>query len=889
MIAFFKNIVFLLLTFNILTVHAASVKLDLLNEEAKYISAEFKGALNLPHPIIFKQILDKKDNNYSGRLFVIAYYFDAKYQDDAIEYDFSEDVSTIFPELTPEEVIVRTNLIRKAVKTYRWGKKKYTDLAIEMTVPKEPPLLVDDDEYALLETIDYIPTPEDSFTVINDFKKVVSYSDNPKDIKAMEAYHLRKLEKKENKTDYEKFTYMLNKIELSKIPSYGIDLPNPFIGNAGMGKWVEQDGFKARSVSELGQINNSISFIAGLHINTPSHRFILANSLSDKMQKPQISLTETQNIKSYKVFYPLSTPTIDDNMINAYSDNFLFPILIETINPQEDIFFNARIDFQDCDIRLDCIQRKIDAPLYIEKGPDNIPSSIKNFVRQSYYNIPTEHNKHIKIDNAYIDISKDGETAEKINFIFSYTKEPKNFSILIEDNHFTTFSAPKININDNKIYVSITPLSNQKKLINKPLTITTKLDGSSYIRKEIIPKPYSVEQKKIQAIGSFILISYLSGLLFNFMPAGLMLLLLSLSFINVKANTKQNVYYITITVTSILSSLFFFLYISFFNTNIYWGNQYNNIIYLSSCTFISLALYFSLKYKQSLMLQYPKTKSILFSLTLILFIPFSCTPYLAQNFNYVDFHNHKEAITFIFCTMIGVLTPYILIALWQTKYTHIKITETVNKWISCIQQYTSMLTVMYFIGLFFLQISSTSLINIIIIFIIYILLCKYFFNFIEALYKTDLSYKKKHITENILLIIAAILIFFIISKTNEKATLKLNQNPILIDQEQIDDMLRQNKNILISITPNWSYIATLNDIITFNNYTLERLKKNYNLEYISIKAPYISPQILQYINTYNRYSLPIYVLYTINMNKGIVLPKIIKNTELEKTIKNFML
>ena len=302
MIAFFKNIVFLLLTFNILTVHAASVKLDLLNEEAKYISAEFKGALNLPHPIIFKQILDKKDNNYSGRLFVIAYYFDAKYQDDAIEYDFSEDVSTIFPELTPEEVIVRTNLIRKAVKTYRWGKKKYTDLAIEMTVPKEPPLLVDDDEYALLETIDYIPTPEDSFTVINDFKKVVSYSDNPKDIKAMEAYHLRKLEKKENKTDYEKFTYMLNKIELSKIPSYGIDLPNPFIGNAGMGKWVEQYGFKARSVSELGQINNSISFIAGLHINTPSHRFILANSLSDKMQKPQISLTETQNIKSYKVF-----------------------------------------------------------------------------------------------------------------------------------------------------------------------------------------------------------------------------------------------------------------------------------------------------------------------------------------------------------------------------------------------------------------------------------------------------------------------------------------------------------------------------------------------------------------------------------------------------------
>lgn len=889
MITFIKNIVFLFLTFNILVANASSVELDLVAEDEKYISAEFKGALNLPHPIIFKQLLDTKQKTSTGRLLAIAYYFDNKYKDNAIEYDFSEDVAIIFPNLTPQEVIDRTNFIRKAVKTFRWGKNKYADLAIKMATPEEPPLLVDDDEYAILGSVDYIPTPEGSFAVINDFKKVVSYSDNPKDMKAMEAYNLRKLEKKNNKTNFEKFKYMLNKLEFSKISSYGIDLPNPFIGNAGIGEWINVDGYKARSISELGQIHNTTDLIAGLHINTPSHRFMLANNLSNNLHKPKIVLTETQNIKSYKVFYPLSVPAIDDKMINAYSDDFVFPILIETINPNEPVSFNTKITFQDCDIRLECNQKEITAPLYIEKGIDNNSSAVKHFVRQSYYNLPNEEDKYIKIDNAYIDLENDNLTTERINFIFSYKEEPKNFSFLIEDDDFTEFSAPHINIHDDKIYVSVTPLSNQTKLLNKQFTVTTKLNAHSYIRMKVNPTIYSVQHEKIKSVINYITISYFSGLLFNIMPIGLMMLFLSLGFINIRQDKKHGIYYLIISAVSIVSSICIYLYTTHFNIPLYWGNQYNNTLYLGSCAIIILSLYLSLKYKQPLMIRYAKTKAALFGILLVLLIPFSYTPYLAQNFNYIDIRNITESLTFLLSTIFGVITPYLLIALWQIKYSYKKITSATNKWLFCIGKYAALLTILYFIGLFFLQMTFASIIKIILILLIYFLICKYFFNFIDALYQTDLSDKKKHIAENIIFILFAIFTTLSILKIHEKSVLKLTQTPILINQEQIDDSLRQNKNILVSITPNWSYTAKLNEIITLNEYTLNRLKKTYNLEFISIKAPYVSPHILQYAKNYNRYNIPIYVLYTIHMNKGIVLPKIVKDTELEKTIKNFVL
>ena len=180
-----------------------------------------------------------------------------------------------------------------------------------------------------------------------------------------------------------------------------------------------------------------------------------------------------------------------------------------------------------------------------------------------------------------------------------------------------------------------------------------------------------------------------------------------------------------------------------------------------------------------------KLKAILFGIIIVLYIPFSCIPYLAQNFTYTNIHDPKLSLIFILSTIIGVITPYLLIALWQKKITKISQSAESNQWISVIKKYVTLISLVYLIGLFVLQITFTSIIKIVIIFIIAILLYKYFFNFIDALYKTNLSDKKKFVTENIVLILATLFTVLFISKIDEKVVLKLNHTPILPTQEQI--------------------------------------------------------------------------------------------------------
>ena len=131
-----------------------------------------------------------------------------------------------------------------------------------------------------------------------------------------------------------------------------------------------------------------------------------------------------------------------------------------------------------------------------------------------------------------------------------------------------------------------------------------------------------------------------------------------------------------------------------------------------------IVLYLSLKYKQTIMQRHLKLKAILFGIIIVLYIPFSCIPYLAQNFTYTNIHDPKLSLIFILSTIIGVITPYLLIALWQKKITKISQSAESNQWISVIKKYVTLISLVYLIGLFVLQITFTSIIKIVIIFII---------------------------------------------------------------------------------------------------------------------------------------------------------------------------
>ena len=127
----------------------------------------------------------------------------------------------------------------------------------------------------------------------------------------------------------------------------------------------------------------------------------------------------------------------------------------------------------------------------------------------------------------------------------------------------------------------------------------------------------------------------------------------------------------------------------------------------------------------------------------------------------------------------------------------------------------------------------------------------------------------------------------LVNKTDTYALLKHQQSPILITQEELNKNLMNGKKVILSITSDWSLINALNNISAFNNYHLNKLVTRHNVEYINITASEITPEIRDYILRYNKYNLPVYILYTLNMNNGIILPDILTNLTVEETVRNF--
>ena len=126
MLPFFKYIVCFVFCFNITAVNAAEVIADF--DEVLPAELEAFGRADLPDATQMQSILYGEDTNELGRIILLGKYFDAKYPNDLINNDFSDDVAAIFPELSQQEVYDRTNYIRHAVNLYRWGTNKYNDI-----------------------------------------------------------------------------------------------------------------------------------------------------------------------------------------------------------------------------------------------------------------------------------------------------------------------------------------------------------------------------------------------------------------------------------------------------------------------------------------------------------------------------------------------------------------------------------------------------------------------------------------------------------------------------------------------------------------------------------------------------------------------------------------
>ena len=143
-------------------------------------------------------VLDLDETNPSGEVQNLSFpqqianfvalgaYFDKEYPGYMISWDFTEDMRKFFPNLDGNELDNRVMAVRDAVRLYRYGRYWYDVIKQKLLLPEDPPLVAANDEYDLSSPeTDYIES--DEAVIIPDFKRIISYSSNPRDIKAYRA------------------------------------------------------------------------------------------------------------------------------------------------------------------------------------------------------------------------------------------------------------------------------------------------------------------------------------------------------------------------------------------------------------------------------------------------------------------------------------------------------------------------------------------------------------------------------------------------------------------------------------------------------------------------------------------------------------------------------
>ena len=872
--ALIKYIVFFVSAFNCALANAQNVEFEPFEDEPEISVPNFTAALNLPHPAQMGNILSQSETQGLGALLTLGRYFDARYPDASIYADFSQDVAFIFPEASAEEVASYTKKIRYAVVLYRLGMQKYIEAKEKILAPPDPPLIVADDEYAIIGDRAYLPTKEGDVAIISDFKKVVGYSYNPREIEAMEKRAQRLYEAGRKKTDFERFKSMLDKIEFSKLTSYGVTIASPFVGNAGIGAWAQKNGFKARLISEKARIGKQKTFLAAFHVDVPSHRLMLATNLIGTLQKPQIELTNAQNVATYEMYYPMPVQPAASQMTGVYRGNFAFPIKITLEEAQKPVLFEANLHFFDCDFNLDCKKEVLHGTLEIEQADDgeDVSSSMSNFIRQSYHNLPDETNKYLALKKVSYQTDESLEKASEIYLTFAYKAKIRNFALFLENDLNTTFSNPKIVIDGKRIYVQITPIENDENFFEYPLTVSARINNYATIRQTVDIKTFQAQIQKISALG-LCWVAFLAALLFYITPFGAALALKPFY-----SNRPLDKRFIVSKICALAAGVFVGAYLAFQNKDILYFLLEPHTFYVASVMLCLWLCFEGARFFASKAPEYPAFSGLLEAFFIMLFWPLSNAPYMFRFFENINTNQATNIYLSAAFFCLGLLMPELL-RLCLIKR---QIPEKLKELLLLISKTMTGIALLCCVLWLLLPLDALSIFKTMLWLVLSWIILKVCLNFWKALLQTDLPHAQiKNAEKAVFLLITLFVVVF------AKALARKNVATAFFDEAQISRKISEGKTVLVGLYTPSCLVCKYNELAALNSQNLKNLNKRFKFEYMPYKIGAFSPKIKAYFEKYNRFGEPLYVLYTPLIPNGVVLDSLMSPSFLAEQIETF--
>lgn len=866
--------------------------------------------LDLQETPVAAEIEDLSAEERINRLIEEAQHFDRQYPGNALNTDFSEDVAARFPGLSRQEVYDYESYIRQGLSAYRFFKDLYQKYTDALLVPPNPPLVLDDREYDLLSPqTDYVNA--DGTVIIQDFKKVISYSSDPKDTRSYIAKLAYDSKHGKSHSAFDEFYYIADSIDWRHIFYYDIYYHSPLTGNRGIGTWEgDKETVRARVITVETGTEDKTELTGAIHIFTAPGYYITATGNGNGMA-PQINFEKTQNLKNIKYTLPLPArllgkDTWEDRAI--YSGEIAIPFTAELETPGAPIRLEAQLDLNLCDKTRQC--RKISLSSILElQGEYSRTSSVAAFIRQIHYTKPAPQLAELPI--RYLAVEEVAGQGEILKIIFDSNENISFFDMFVDFADGIATQRPRITIDGREITVRILPVNPSQKIAGRSFEIMANLNGKYFLRttKTAALNPNAAPRRR-ELSWTLLGLAFLGGFILNFMPCVfpvLSLKLFSLTRFGARRQpeVRRNFAY---TLLGIFCSFFvlasFLALLKFIGTGIGWGMQFQSPVFL--VLMIMAVILFILQISGLAEVRLPRfvqeidnrsrPDSFLHFFTgiLVVLMATPCTaPYLGTAVGFALSGSIADIFAVMAAIGAGLALPYILLFAFPAL---IILVPTPGPWMQKLNRFMLLMlaaTLVWLMTVLLAQTNMWFIIRMLFYGLLFALFCWLMQVNREMVDEAETADRSPHLVRRIAnTLLALAMTVTAIAAVDGKIAGDRHMEEVRrktvpsLQQQEISRLLAEGKTVLVSVGADWCLTCHYNNAAVFKNPAFTRNLADKQVEVIHVDWTNYDSETLRFMEKYGRSGLPFYIIFSPLIPEGMVLSEILNEPELTRLINN---
>jgi len=642
-----------------------------------------------------------------------------------------------------------------------------------------------------------------------------------------------------------------------------------------------EDMVEVKFISSVTKVQKENFYIA-LDFNLKPGWKIYWRQPGDSGMPPNLDYNNSNNLKSLNFKWPFPKKEYEaaNLLTNIYKDNVIIPIAITVKDPTKPLNLQTVLNFQVCkDI---CIPFQTNLFLLLDTGESNYTKYLYK-IERALSKVPIDYKK-AGIDN--ITVSRDSESS-LLFFLESLVDIPEGeLEVFLENND------EYIKINNIKIIDNIDNKISAKLILDRSIIHLNELDIIFVIGNLAASiKDIKIEHSTSKSIYLILLAALIGGLILNFMPCVLPVLILKINrIISIEDKNTYNIRSnFLLTILGIISSFILVAFITVFIKNITgqvgWGIQFQQPIFLFFLIFILII--FSMNLFGKIQFNLPnkfntninkylakKSNGVAFfegALATLLATPCSA-PFLGTAVSFALSSNFYITLLIFIFLGIGMSLPYFIFIFFPSL---VNFLPKPGKWMDYLR---------YILGLGLLL--TAVWLSYVCVSIIGLAIFSYFLSslviFLLIIYRLYL--RKKYLVLLLIILLGNIYISNNTGFLDYDFSYSEQEEWLKFDNQELQKLINQGNTVFVDITADWCITCKANKILVLNS---KEFKSSMKLNKITLmKGDWTKPndEINKFLQKANRYGIPFNALYNSNFSNGLVYSEILSLKEIRESL-----